>query len=133
MAAQKNFYDRDIREGATPDQSAQVDALIRNATATIDHADFLTASELIKRINGLYWSHGVEQDGFCAWQFMLERDNRHLATDRAAFDSSVTQGDKALSEGDLQTVRRAFLDIIFGQFSVGSDMNGPERASLMRA
>ena len=133
LAAQKDFYDRDIREGATTDQAAQVDALLRNAAATIDHADFPIASELIKRVHGLYWVHGIEQDRFCVWQFTLERDNRHLATDRAAFDRSVAQGEKALSEGDFQSVRRAFLDIIFGQVSVGSDMNGPERASLMRA
>lgn len=133
LAAQKTFYDRDIREGATRDQSAQVDALIRNAAATIDQADFSTASELIKRINGLYWIHGVEQDTFCGWQFMLERDNRHLATDRVAFDRSVARGNKALEDSDFETVRQCFLDIIIGQVSVGRDMNGPERASLMRA
>jgi hypothetical protein len=133
LAAQKNFYDRDIRDGATRDQSAQVDSLIRNATATIEQADFTVASELISRINGLYWTHGVEQDAFCGWQFMMERDNRHLATDRAEFDRSVARGNKAIEDGDFQTVRQCFLDIIIGQVSVGRDMNGPERAALMRA
>ena len=133
LAAQENFYDRDIREGATRDQSAQVDTLIRNAKATIDQGDFSIASELIRRINGCYWIHGADQDVFCGWQFKNERGNRHLAKDQAAFDRSVARGDKALAEGDFQTVRRCFLDIIIDQVSVGRDMNGPERASLMRA
>ena len=133
LAAQENFYDRDIREGATRDQSAQVDTLIRNAKATIDQGEFETASELIRRINGLYWNHGIDQDVFCGWQFKKERGNRHLAKDQAAFDRSVVRGDRALEEGDFQTVRRCFLDIIIDQVSVGRDMNGPERASLMRA
>ena len=133
LAAQENFYDRDIRKGATRDQSAQVDTLIQNAKATIDQGDFSIASELIRRINGLYWSHGIDQDVFCGWQFKNERGNRHLAKDQAAFDRSVVRGDRALEEGDFQTVRRCFLDIIIDQVSVGRDMNGPERASLMRA
>ena len=133
MVAQRNFYDRDIREGATPDQAAQVDSLLRNAEATINHADFRTASELINRVRGFYWTHGFEQDGFCAWQFRHERENKHLATDPAAFDRLVAQGDKALAQGDSETVRRALLDIVLGQFSVGSEMAGPERSSLMRA
>ncbi|MHB0723531.1 Hsp70 family protein [Roseomonas mucosa] len=133
LAAQRDFYDRDIRDGATPDQAAEVDALLRNATATIDHSeDFRTASELIRRVKSLYWIHGIQQDRFCAGQFMLERNNRHLASDRAAFDRSVAQGEKALAESDFPAVRRAYIEIILGQVSVGSDINGPERASLMR-
>jgi hypothetical protein len=115
------------------DQSAQVDTLIRNDKATIDQGDFQTASELIRRINGLYWNHGIDQDVFCGWQFKKERGNRHLAKDQAAFDRSVARGDKAFEEADFQTVRRCLLDIIIDQVSVGRDMNGPERASLMRA
>ena len=133
LDTQKSFYDRDIREDATRDQSAEVDTLIRNATATIEQADFQTASELIRRINMLYWTQGIDQDAFCGRQFMLFRDNRHLAADRAAFDRSVAQGDKAVAEGDLQTVRRCFVEIFIGEVSVGRDTNGPERASLMRA
>ena len=132
LAAQKSFYDRDIREGARPEQVAQVDALLSNGTATIDHADFSTAAEIINRVRICYWIQGFEQDTFCAWQFSLQRQNRHLAVDPAAFDRSVAAGDKAVGEGDFASIRRSVLDIVFGQTSVGSDMNGPERASLMR-
>ena len=133
LAAQRNFYEKDIRKHATPDQVAQVEALLQNADATIDLGEFDIASDLINRVRSLYWVHGFEQDGFCAWQFKQERGNRYLARDTAEFDRQVAEGNRALEAGDFRAVKRAMVNIVLGQVSVGSDMIGPELASLMRA
>lgn len=134
VAGQKRFYNRDVAHNATPEQVAQVATLLRNATAFIDHpgdTGFDHASNLIRHVGGLYWSHGFDQQAFCHRQFKLEKGNRHLAKDPAEFSRFVSEGNAAMESGDLPAVRRAVFGIFLGQISVGSEMIGPERASLM--
>jgi molecular chaperone DnaK len=136
LAAQRRFYDRDIIEGATKEQAVQVDELLRSADAWIDQGDvggFDTASDQINRVRSLYWMHGFDQDKFCAWQFSLERENRYLASDPAKFERFVAEGDRALAKADFKSVRSALINIVLDQVSIGSDMAGREKASLMRA
>jgi len=45
----------------------------------------------------------------------------------------VAQGDRALASGNVPALRQAYFGILLGQIRVGSDLVGPERASLIRA
>lgn len=133
---QKNFYERDVRAGATRDQTAQVDILLRGAERLIEGGgpqELDLASEQISEVNRLYWRHGLDQDAFCAGQFTLERGNRHLARNPTAFDQAISEGEKALAVGDAPALRGALLDIWLDQVPMGDGVSAGERASLMRA
>lgn len=135
LAAQSRFFDRDVRSDATPEQVAQVDVLLRKTATLIDQCaphELEHASNSIRHLGGLYWSHGLEQKAFCFRQFEMEKENRHLAKDLTEFDRLVCDGNAGVRVGDLVAVRRAMFGIFSGQISVGSDMIGPERASLMK-
>jgi hypothetical protein len=133
---QTGFYQRDVRAGASRDQVAEVDTLLRSAAAAIEQgssSELDVASEQIRRVNYLYWMHGLDQPKFCVAQFNFERGRRHLAGDSKAFDRFVAEGDAALANGDHDGVRQAWIGIIRGHRSTGPDFSNGATASLMRA
>lgn len=132
LEEQINFYNRDIRNDATSTQTAEVDALIHNAQASLKIGEHSTASQLISQINACYWRHGFDQLKFCAWQFQHEKKRRHRARSPEEFDEFTAAGDKALEAGDLQAVRQALISILIGQIPMGSENMGAELASIMR-
>lgn len=136
LEVQRRFYERDIRAGATHDQVAQVDILLHSAELLIEaggQPDLDLASEQITELNRLYWRYGLAQDAFCAGQFRRECGNRHLARDPATFDRSVAEGERAISVGDAEALRRVLVDIWLGQVTTGEGISAGERASLIRA
>ena len=136
LAEQRNFYESDIREGASRDQLGQFAALVDSAESTIDQGGkdgFDIASDLIVQINGLYWTHGFAQEMFCAKQYVMNRQKRHLASNPSEFDRLVAEGDAALNADDLAAVKKVFIAILFDQMSLGGETMGPDRAALMRA
>ena len=133
---QKFFLERDVREGATRDQVAHVDTLLRSAASLVESGgrpDLDLALAQIKELIRLYWRHGLDQDAFCARQFGLERGNGYLARDKTAFDRSIAEGEKALAAQDYAALRNALFAIWRGQVRVADGVEGEERASLMRA
>ena len=136
LQAQRGFYDRHIRAGATPEQTARVDRLLHSATAALTQpgaADLNLASDLIQQVTYRYWADGFAQNQFCVDQFRIERERSYFASDRAEFSRLVAEGDRALANEDMPALRAAYFEILRGKIHVGSDMVGSERASLMRA
>ncbi len=136
LERQEFFHERDIRSGATRDQVAHVNTLLHSAEGQIESGgqrDLDLASEQIDELARLYWHYGLFQHAFCANQFERERDNRHLASDPAAFDRLMAEGEKALAARDAVALRNALVNLWRGQVRLGKGVEAGERASLMRA
>ena len=136
LEAQRRFYDRDVRGGATRDQAAQVDTLLHAARVALDGGDkraLELASQQIFEVGRLYWAHGLNQEAFCAMHFRLVQGRRHLARDVASFDRSIVDGERALAASDRALFRSAVINLIMGEVPVSAGTRVGERASLMRA
>lgn len=130
---QRRFYDRDVRSDATADEVGQVDELFRNADASIAHAAFDTATEIVNRIISLYWVQGFRQDRFCVRQFELHRNDKHMALDQSEFGRRIIEGEEAIATGDMATVRAAAIAIILNRHFEPTNVPAPDRAALMRS
>lgn len=136
LERQEFFHERDIRSGATRDQVAHVNTLLHSAEGQIESGGqrgLDLASEQIDELARLYWHYGLFQHAFCANQFERERDNRHLASDPAAFDRLMAEGEKALAARDAVALRNTLVNLWCGQVRLGKGVEAGERASLMRA
>lgn len=136
LNAERGFYDRDVRPGATRDQLAQVDILLQGAQTMIETGsgnDLKAAADQIREVDRLYWRHGVCQYEFCVRYLQIESGKRYLAEDPKAFDQVVAEGERAIAAGDVEGVREALFALWTGKISIGSGVGDRERAALSRA
>ena len=136
LSEERGFYERDIRPGATRDQIAQVETLLRSAETLINGGsirDLELASEQISEVDRLYWHHGLDQYEFCVNYFRIESGKRHLAQDPASFDEAVGRGGVAIADRNGAELRRALISMWVGKVRIGGEIRDRDRASLMRA
>ena len=132
---QVRFWDRDVRPGAAPAANTRADQLARNARAEIDPgvADgFTMAESLTNQLNGLYWTEGMRQPGFCAKYWRWLRDERHLMRDKVRFDAVLVEGDAQLAAGDMDGLRASMRAMWSNKVSRGQSRAVDARADLLR-
>jgi molecular chaperone DnaK len=129
------YYDRNVRPGATRSQTARIDSLTAQANAAVERGgtnDLDLAADLVAQIDRLHWEHGFAQTRFCVDCYKFNREKRFLAGHPKTFDRLVAEGDRALAAGDHETVRDVLFEILTDQRNLGPNARMPERAWLMR-
>ncbi len=134
------WYDQEVRLGAAAEDNQKLDALARNARHNIEglkpeskNAEINLCEQQIGEIWKLYWRAGMVQPQFVANNWRYLRDTRHLARDRALFDRTVTEGDRALAAADLDSLRDAIFMVWQNRINTDVQLQVGERAWLMRA
>jgi molecular chaperone DnaK len=124
-----------VREVADASANRRFDELAETSVSELQRRSgrwLETVDACLSEMRAIYNRNLIKNPGFVVYLFKSLAEDRHLASDRIAFDRLVQEGTKATNINDIDQLRRIVGGLFEVRIQVGGEMAVDRLASIYR-